>query len=75
VVRDEWRKTNVRRGGTYGLATIPIQLKASGVKKSIDDALWNTYGIKAYVLRLLNAMSLKGLMGFENIVRHMPNEP
>ena len=41
VVRDEWRKTNVRRSGTYGLATIPLQLKASGVKKSIDDALWN----------------------------------
>ena len=39
LVRDEWRKTNVRRSGTYGLTTIPIQLKATGVKKSIDDAL------------------------------------
>lgn len=38
VVRDEWQTTNIRRrsGGNYGLATVPIQLTALGVKKSIE---------------------------------------
>jgi hypothetical protein len=72
VVRDEWQKTNVKRGccGTYGLATIPIQLKASGVKKSIDDALW-----KVYVLHLPNVMSLRSVMGLGNFLRHTRNGP
>ena len=37
-VRGKWQITNVRRrwhGGNYGLATIPKQLKASGVKANM----------------------------------------
>jgi hypothetical protein len=40
VVRDIWQTTNIKRGGNFGLATVPIQLTAAGVKRSIDDALW-----------------------------------
>jgi hypothetical protein len=41
LVRDKWQTTNVRRrGGNYGLGTIPKQLKANGLKSDIDDALW-----------------------------------
>ena len=40
MVRDIWQTTSIKRGGNYGLATVPIQLTADGVKKSIDDALW-----------------------------------
>ena len=40
-MRDKWQTTNVnRRGGNYGLGTIPKQLKANGIKSHIDDALW-----------------------------------
>ncbi len=42
VLRDKWQTTNVRRGGYHSLATFPKQLRVEGVKKCIDDALWQT---------------------------------
>jgi len=42
VLRDKWQRTNVRRSGHRGLATIPKQLKEGAIKRSIDDALWKS---------------------------------
>jgi hypothetical protein len=40
VLRDKWQTVNVKRGGYHSLVTRPRRLKSSGVKSSIDKALW-----------------------------------
>jgi hypothetical protein len=69
VVRDIWQMTSIKRGGNYGLATIPIQLEAYGVKKCIDDALW-TSGIR---ITPSKHHEFKECHGLQNISKPMPN--
>jgi hypothetical protein len=40
VMRDIWQTSNIKYGAKFGLATNPKKLKASGVKRLIEQALW-----------------------------------
>lgn len=60
VMRDLWRTSNVRRGGTHGLAGYPRQLKHKGVKTLMGRALWRQ-GIRTAPTK---RHPFKGLHGF-----------
>jgi hypothetical protein len=40
VMRDIWQTTNITYGANLGLATCPIKLKSSGIKRLLERALW-----------------------------------
>jgi hypothetical protein len=40
VMRDIWQTTNITYGANLGLATCPIRLKSSGIKRLLERALW-----------------------------------
>jgi hypothetical protein len=39
-MRDIWQTTNLKHGADCSMATNPVRLKSSGIKKMIDTALW-----------------------------------
>jgi integrase len=41
VMRDIWQTTNITYGSNLGLATCPIKLKSSGIKRLLERALWD----------------------------------
>ena len=40
VMRDIWQTSNIKYGAKFGLATNPKKLKSSGIKRLIEQALW-----------------------------------
>ena len=40
IMRDIWQTSNMKYGAKFGLATNPRKLKSSGVKRLIEQALW-----------------------------------
>lgn len=40
VMRDIWQTTNITYGANLGLATCPIRLKRSGIRRLLERALW-----------------------------------
>jgi hypothetical protein len=40
LMRDIWQTSNIRYGAKFGLATSPKRLKSSGIKRLIEQALW-----------------------------------
>jgi hypothetical protein len=40
VMRDIWQTTNITYGANLGLATCPIRLKSSGIRRLLERALW-----------------------------------
>jgi hypothetical protein len=40
VMRDIWQTSNMKYGAKFGLATNPKKLKSSGIKRLIEQALW-----------------------------------
>lgn len=40
LMRDIWQTTNVHYGARLGLATVPRELKSSGIKRLLERALW-----------------------------------
>jgi hypothetical protein len=40
LMRDIWQTSNMKYGAKFGLATNPKKLKSSGIKRLIEQALW-----------------------------------
>jgi integrase len=40
LMRDLWQTSNMSYGAKFGLATFPMKLKSSGIKRLIEHALW-----------------------------------
>jgi hypothetical protein len=63
VMRDIWQTTNITYGANLGLATCPIRLKSSGIKRLLERALWEQ-GLRRPLAKGVRRHEWKAAHGF-----------
>jgi hypothetical protein len=68
VMRDIWQTSNMKYGAKFGLATNPKKLKSSGIKRLIEQALWEQ-GIRTKLQRGTKRHEWKAAHGFRKFYK------
>jgi len=63
IMRDIWQTSNMKYGAKFGLATNPKKLKSSGIKRLIEQALWEQ-GIRSKLQPGVKRHEWKAAHGF-----------
>jgi hypothetical protein len=63
LMRDIWQTSNMKYGAKFGLATNPKKLKSSGIKRLIEQALWEQ-GIRSKLPQGVKRHEWKAAHGF-----------
>src|SRR5215469_15283898 len=63
VMRDIWQTTNITYGANLGLATCPLKLKSSGIKRLLERALWEQ-GLRRPLAKGVRRHEWKAAHGF-----------
>jgi hypothetical protein len=68
VMRDIWQTSNMKYGAKFGLATNPKKLKSSGIKRLIEQALWEQ-GIRTKLQQGTKRHEWKAAHGFRKFYK------
>jgi hypothetical protein len=68
VMRDIWQTSNMKYGAKFGLATNPKKLKSSGIKRLIEQALWEQ-GIRTKLKQGTKRHEWKAAHGFRKFYK------
>ena len=68
LMRDIWQTSNMKYGAKFGLATNPKKLKSSGIKRLIEQALWEQ-GIRSKLQEGVKRHEWKAVHGFRKFYK------
>ena len=68
LMRDIWQTSNMKYGAKFGLATNPKKLKSSGIKRLIEQALWEQ-GIRTKLQQGAKRHEWKAAHGFRKFYK------
>jgi len=68
LMRDIWQTSNMKYGAKFGLATNPKKLKSSGIKRLVEQALWEQ-GIRSKLQEGVKRHEWKAVHGFRKFYK------